>query len=295
MLPFWPSKNSYTGCAAVREGKNKLVDGFPFTFKHQRSTVHLNAPVSTALAATLTLLLGQERPSNRTSAPLSTGDSPLFAKRQAIETLPKRIRFTRGTRKSCGMFDWPIEELINTAEAHRRGASVPGVVGYGYTRSRMGLMNDFVIITELLQNYTDGYQWILAKPEEVERVIGAAFELLLSLNSSGIYHMDLWAANVMMCNDGVGATHAIDLENCFAAAPRFLSETLGFQLGFFYRREVGGLVGESAYDALVARALETCEGINRERFHAVYQMAKHHHIGRKERRDIFLSGRVVLG
>lgn len=279
----------------MREGNKKLVDGYPFTFKHQRSTVHLNAPVSATLAAALAELLSLERPSNRLSAPLQAGDEALFAKRQLLETLPKKIRFTRGTRKRCGMFDWPIEELINTTEAHRRGANVPGVVGYGYTRSRLGLMNDFVIITELLQGYTDGYQWMLAKPEDVERVIGAAFELLFSLNNSGIYHMDLWAANVMMCDAGVGATFAIDLENCFAAAPQFLSETLGFQLGFFYLREVNGLVGESEYDALVDRALEACEGVNRERFDEVYQMAKHHHIGRKERRDIFVSGRVVLG
>ncbi|MGE8439402.1 MAG: hypothetical protein ACN6P2_22965 [Pseudomonas palmensis] len=278
----------------MRKGKKKLVDGYPFTFKHRRSTVHLNAPVSTALAATLTLLLSQERPSNRASAPLSTGDSPLFAKRQALETLPKRIRFTRGTRKRCGMFDWPIEELINTAEAHRRGASVPGVVGYGYTRSRLGLMNDFVIITELLQNYTDGYQWMLAKPEEVERVIGAAFELLLSLNSSGIYHMDLWAANVMMCNDGVGATHAIDLENCFVQETEFLSETMGFQFGFFYLREVNGVVDEARYDELVNKALVAHTGVDKKRFTEVFQVAKHSHLGRKERRDVFARGLVNL-
>ncbi|WP_282361964.1 lipopolysaccharide kinase InaA family protein [Pseudomonas sp. PS01300] len=287
-------ENSYTGWAAVREGKNKLVDGFPYTLKHQRSTLHLKTPVSASTTEAFTQLLSQKRQAKRVSAPLPTGEQLLFAKRQVLETLPKKIRFARGTRKRCGMFDWPIEELINTAEAHRRGASVPGVVGYGYTKSRFGLMDDFFIITELLQNYTDGYQWILARPEEVERVIAAAFELMYSLNSSGIYHMDLWAANMMMCNEGVGATYAIDLENCFAQKNEFLSETLGFQFGFFFLREVNGFFDEARYDAKVELALKQYAGIDRERFRRVYQVTKHQHVGRKERREVFLRGVVPL-
>lgn len=191
------------------------------------------------------------------------------------------------------MFDWPIEELINTTKAHRRGANVPGVVGYGYTRSRLGLMNDFVIITELLQGYTDGYQWMLAKPEDVERVIGAAFELLFSLNSSGIYHMDLWAANVMMCDAGVGATFAIDLENCFARETAFLSETLGFQFGFFYLREINQLIEEIRYDALVEQAIRRYNNVDGDCFAKAYEHCKHQHVGRKERREVFLRGRVI--
>lgn len=294
MLPFWQSKNSYTGCAAVREGKNKLVDGFPYTFKHQRSTLHLKTPVSASTTEAFTQLLSQKRQAKRVSAPLPAGEQLLFAKRQVLETLPKKIRLARGTRKRCGMFDWPIEELINTAEAHRRGASVPGVVGYGYTKSRFGLMDDFFIITELLQNYTDGYQWMLARPEEVERVIGAVFELMLSLNSTGIYHMDLWAANVMMCNEGVGATYAIDLENCFAQDAEYLSETLGFQFGFFYLREVNGFIEEERYDALVYDALTAHSQVDRKRFIDTFQVAKHQHLGRKERRKVFLQGVIDL-
>lgn len=276
----------------MREGKNKLVDGFPYTFKHQRSTLHLKTPVSASTTEAFTQLLSQKRQAKRVSAPLPAGEQLLFAKRQVLETLPKKIRLARGTRKRCGMFDWPIEELINTAEAHRRGASVPGVVGYGYTKSRFGLMDDFFIITELLQNYTDGYQWILARPEEVERVIAAAFELIYSLNSSGIYHMDLWAANVMMCDVGVAPTHAIDLENCFATAPLFLSETLGFQFGFFYRREIYRYINENQYDALVAKELQSYEGVDQQRFATVYNQVKHRDVGRKERRTLFSQGRI---
>lgn len=275
----------------MREGKKKLVDGYPFTFKHQRSTLHLKAPVTASTALAFTHLLSQERRAKRVSAPLSSGELALFAKRQVLETLPKKIRFARGTRKRCGMFDWPVEELINTAEANRRGARVPAVVGYGYTKSRLGLMDDFFILTELLQNYTDGYQWMLARPEEVERVIAAAFDLLFSLNSRGIYHMDLWAANVMMCDEGLRATHAIDLENCFAATPKFLNETLGFQFGFFYRREIYRNIDEKHYDELVMNALRAYE-VDHGRFSAVYEQVKHQDVGRKERRGVFSLGRV---
>ncbi|WP_243667073.1 lipopolysaccharide kinase InaA family protein [Pseudomonas brassicae] len=278
----------------MRKGKKKLVDGYPFTFKHQRSTLHLKRPVSASTAKVFTQLLSQERLAKRVSAPLPSGEHALFAKRQVLETLPKKIRFARGTRKRCGMFDWPIEELINTAEAHRRGACVPAVVGYGYTKSRLGLMDDFFIITELLQNYTDGYQWLLAKPEEVERVIAAAFALMFSLNSSGIYHMDLWAANVMMCNDGTAPTCAIDLENCFSATAPFLSETLGFQFGFFYRREVYRYIDEQDYDERVRQALQAYQDVDHPRFCAVYEQAKHQDVGRKERRGAFSQGRIDL-
>lgn len=153
-------------------------------------------------------------------------------------------------------------------------------------------MNEFFIITQLLQNYTDGYQWLLARPEEAEQVIGAAFELLFSLNSSGIYHMDLWAANVMMCNEGIAPTCAIDLENCFSATPPFLSETLGFQFGFFYRREVYRSIDEKRYDALVRQALNAYQDVDHHRFNAVYEQVKHRDIGRKERRDVFSHGRI---
>lgn len=278
----------------MRKGKKKLVDEYPFTFKHRRSTLHLKAPVIASVAEALTQLLSQERQAKRVSAPLPLGEHALFAKRQVLETLPKKIRFARGTRKRCGMFDWPIEELINTAEAHRRGTCVPAVVGYGYTKSRLGLMDDFFIITELLQNYTDGYQWMLARPEEVERVIDKAFKLLFSLNSSGVYHMDLWAANVMMCDKGVGATFAIDLENCFVQETEYLSETLGFQFGFFYLREVNGLVDEAQYDAAVKLALQRYASVDLERFIKIYQVSKHRHLGRKDRRDVFLRGNVNL-
>lgn len=277
----------------MREGKKKLVDGYPFTFKHQRSTLHLKT-ASALDAEAFTQLLSEERQAKRVSAPLPSSVTPLFAKRQVLETLPKKIRFVFGTRQRSGMFDWPIEELLNTAEAHRRGACVPGVVGYGYTKTWAGLVSDFFIITELLQGYTDGYQRMLAQPEAVESVIAASFELLHSLNSNHIFHMDLWAANVMLCDHGEAPTHAIDLENCFAQEAPFLSETLGFQFGFFYNREVNKFISEARYDELTDLALTRYAGVDRARFDYAYTLSKHRDVGRKERRSFFLTGSTVL-
>jgi hypothetical protein len=271
----------------VLDDSKSLLDGYPFTFKHQRSTFHLKVPFNSVVAQAFEQLLSLNDLAKRTSAPIAGSAGSLFAKRQVLETFPKKFRFARGARKRCGMYDWPIEELLNTSEAHRRGARVPAVVGYGYTKSRLGLVKDFFIITEMLQGYTDGFQWMQSKPEEIHRVIEASFELLFSLNSNGIYHMDLWAANVMISNDGTAPTYAIDLENCFAQNTECLSETLGFQFGFFYRREVYRYITEAAYDALVESALAAYAGVDPNRFEQVYKQSKHLDVGRKERRFFF--------
>ncbi len=104
------------------------------------------------------------------------------------------------------------------------------MVGYGYSRSRFGLMQDFFLITELLIGHEDGLARIRKAPDAVHQVIEAAFELLYALHCQGITHMDLWAANVMLPKQG--KAQAIDLENSFSEPSNFFSETLGFSSAF---------------------------------------------------------------
>ncbi|WP_415757140.1 hypothetical protein [Pseudomonas sp. LT1P18] len=70
-------------------------------------------------------------------APLTSGDTPLFAKIQPLDTLKATVRVTFGKPQRNGRFDWPLEELINTLEAQRRGVQMPALQGFGYTKDRL--------------------------------------------------------------------------------------------------------------------------------------------------------------
>lgn len=233
--------------------------------------------------------IAQNANAKRISAPLACAQSQLFTKREKLDSLKKKLRMQRGRPKRNGMYDWTLEELINTREAARRGARVPRLVGYGYSRSKIGLMQDFFLITELLSDHEDGAARIRRAPEAVHQVIEASFELLHDLHCQGLTHMDLWAANVMLPKQG--KAQAIDLENSFSEPGDFFSETLGFQFGFFYFREIYRYITEADYDAAVECALaKYFPDVEHAAFNRVYALAKHQEVGRMERRKIFTRG-----
>ncbi|WAB99449.1 hypothetical protein OSW16_07310 [Pseudomonas putida] len=264
---------------------------YPHTLRHRSTTLHLQAPIAVHTRLAFERLIEQTASSKRVSAPLQCTQSLLFTKREKLDSLKKKLRMQRGQPKRNGMYDWSLEELINTREAARRGARVPRLVGYGYSRSRFGLMQDFFLITELLSGHEDGLATVRQNPEAVHRVIAAAFELLHALHCQGVTHMDLWAANVMLPEQG--KAQAIDLENSFSGPTAYMSETLGFQFGFFYYREIYRYITEADYDAAVECALaEYFPDVQRAAFNRVYALAKHEEIGRLERREIFTSGVV---
>ncbi|MGE8048804.1 hypothetical protein ACQKPT_10965 [Pseudomonas monteilii] len=64
------------------------------------------------------------------------------------------------------------------------------------------MMQDFFLITELLDDHVDGLSIIRATPEAVSAVIEATFELLHALQRRGVTHIDLWVANVMLPEQG---------------------------------------------------------------------------------------------
>ncbi|ORL66228.1 lipopolysaccharide kinase InaA family protein [Pseudomonas putida] len=266
---------------------------FPHVVKHQRTTLHFKAPLRPHTRHALERLIDQASRSKRISTPLDCPERAFFTKREKLDSLKKKWRVQRGRPKRNGMFDWPIEELINTQEASRRGARVPPLVGYGYSRSKLGLVQDLFLITQHLDEYHDGLAILRQSPEAIDNIIRAAFELLHALHSLGITHMDLWAANIMLPTQPDAQPQAIDLENSFHVPTDFLGETLGFQFGFFYFREVYRYITEADYDTQVEQALSHYfPHIDREAFERVYRIAKHQDIGRLERRDIFLTGTV---
>ena len=266
---------------------------YPVTLKHQRTTLHLQKELPTLTRQALKRMIDLTPDAKRVSAPLECASSRLFTKRERLDSFRQKWRVQHGTRKRNGMFDWSLEELVNTCEANRRGARVPGLVGFGYSRSKVGLIDDVFLITHRLDGYLDGYNWILAHPQAVNQLLDATFELLHALHAQGITHMDLWAANVMLPEQVGKPAMAIDLENSFSVPTAFFSETLAFQFGFFYYRHIYRFITEIDYDAKVKQAVERYFPQIREAdFKRVYEIAKHQDIGRLKRRDIFLEGKI---
>lgn len=263
---------------------------FPHTVQHRRTTLHLHGEIPAYTRVALERLIDSPPTAKRVSAPLDCQQSELFTKREQLDSLKKKLRVHLGNPKRSGIYDWAIEEMINTCEAQRRGARVPGLIGYGYRRSRLGLIEDFFLITQLLRDHVDGFTVIRREPDAIRPLIDAVFELLCSLHSDGIVHMDLWAANVMLPKEGDGPAQAIDLENCFYEPTNYFSEVLGFQLGFFYYREMYRYITEADYDSLVEAALDAYPTLNRPAFAETYDISKHQDIGRLERREIFHRG-----
>ncbi len=266
-------------------------DEYPHTLRHRDTTLHFQSPIAPHTRQAFEQLIEQTPSAKRVSAPLDCANSKLFTKREKLDSLRKKWRVQRGNPKSNGMYDWSLEELINTREAARRGARVPELKGFGYRRSKLGLIQDVFLITELLTDHVDGLNKVRETPRAVRQVMEAAFELLHALHAQGITHMDLWAANVMLPEQG--GAQAIDLENSFSGPTEYLSETLGFQFGFFYYREIYRYITEADYDAAVERALiQYFPEVQRAAFNRVYALAKHEDIGRLERRKIFTHGIV---
>ena len=274
-----------------------LQRDYPVTFVFGKTTLHLSEQLSIEARQALELLIKKRRMQrlNRASAPLAFGKTPLFAKVQPLDTLKAKVRVSLGKPMRNGRFDWPLEELMNTHEAQRRGVEMPPLKGFGYTRNRLGLTQEYFIITHLLDGYINGAQWLDRNPDGVETFVLAAFELLQSLSRKNITHMDFWAGNIMISERLQQPLKAIDFENCFAAQTSHFSETLGFQLGFLYRRDIYKLITEANYDRLVDDHIRQFPDLSRQKFDEVYHASKHEHIGRKQRREIFLKGNLIIG
>jgi hypothetical protein len=284
------------GSPLVLSSKTLQID-YPVTFTFGNTTLHLNEQPSGEARQALEKLITKRNAQKltRASAPLAAGKTPLFAKVQPLDTFKAKVRVTLGKPQRNGRFDWPLEELANTFEAQRRGVRMPSLQGFGYSKDRLGLTQEYFILTRLLDDHIDGVQWLKRNPDKVKDFILDAFELLDSLSRKNITHMDFWAGNIMIPETSRKPLQAIDFENCFASKTAHMSETLGFQLGFFYRRDIYKLITEADYDRLVDDYIRGLPGISRQKFDEVYHASKHEYVGRKQRREVFLSGRLITG
>lgn len=234
----------------------------------------------------------------RTREPLRRGvvrclsglHSRFFVKTVEIDSLPSRLRATFGWQRRGSGYIWPVAELINSVEAFRLGAPVPRVIGFGYRRRGVSLVRELFMVSELLEGYIDGLQWLQKPGAEFEPFLQRAFSLFRRLHELQIFHLDLWAGNIMFDPARSDDLRVVDLENCYIGSVPCFAEALGFQFGFFYYRFVKQHIDEARYDQLVAEALAAYPDIDAQRFSVIYGASKHRHISRKKRRGIILAG-----
>lgn len=272
---------------------SSVLQNFPSTLNHRNATIFITQSADdSAQQAIQDLIDTRYQLKDRVSAPLKGMENDLFAKSQPLDSLKPKLRVTFGRSKRDGTFDWPVEEVINTLGAQKRGAPVACLYGFGYRKSALGLIQEFFIFTQMLDGYLNGLEW-LKQERDIQSLISASFKLLHCLHDKGVVHMDFWANNVMVNLEQPTLAKAIDLENCFLTPSDFLSEVLAFQFGFFYRREIFRFVIEEDYDLMVMDELANYAGVDRERFDDVYAASKHENISRRARREIFHKGIVV--
>jgi len=270
---------------------------FPISHKIANATLNFSSKPASSVLEELAELIStpySKRPS-RTSLPMGREGEQLFVKLQRIATLPKKLRVMFGRPRRSGRYDWPLEELLNTVNAVELGIVTAAVVGFGVVRPTLGIVNEFVLMTEMLDGHVNGLQWLEANPLQVEAFVQSAFAKTIELHRKGLVHLDLWAANIMVPVEQGGPLRVIDMENTFTRKSEFCSETLGFQLGFFYKRDVERFIEEARFDELTLEFVKRFETVQMGQFMRCYEAAKHEHIGRKQRRKIFLKGELEVG
>lgn len=225
---------------------------------------------------------------------LSGAVSRLFVKTVEIDSLPSRVRVTYGLQRRAGGYDWPVAELMNTVEAFQRGVPVPRLRGFGYRRRGARMVKELFLISDMLDGYVDGRQWLSHPHLQIDPFLRSAFALFRDMHDKQVSHLDLWVGNIMLHPQNPGELKVVDLENCYIGQPVHFPEVLGFQLGFLYFRMVKQYITEARYDQLVEEALQAYPDIDRQRFECVYQLCKHHQTSRKGRRKLLLNGTLTV-
>jgi len=180
----------------------------------------------------------------------NTEGEHLFIKTTRIDSIPSKIRILFGLKRRLGIYDWPLAELQNCIQASERTEATPRLIGCGFVR-HFGLVSEMFLTYENLEGYIHGLAWIRRHPTQALLFAAEALQLLHRLNRKGVYHLDLWAANIMLPSGELSELKAVDLENCYVGETAYHSETLGFQLGFLYQFALREFVAEDEYDALV--------------------------------------------
>lgn len=223
-----------------------------------------------------------------------SGCNPLFIKASTLESFPSRLRTTLGLRRRSGLYDWPLEELNNHVAAQKRTNRLPRLLAYGLVQQRFGIVSEVFLSYEHLTNWIDGYQWLRMNPTRAQDFVQASLELITQLDRESIYHLDLWAGNIMIKDDDLSTLKAIDLENCFIGDNANMSATLGFQFALLYEHQTHRFINEAEYDHLVNIQLSKMPAVNLPKFRDFYEYFKHNGAHRKERYLIPKLGNIAI-
>lgn len=272
-------------------------DLFPYKISLSDLTLHLVDGYRVDILGRIRELIEERersRGSRRHSAPVVSPHERLFVKTASIGGLRSRVRVTLGRQRRRGGFDWLVAEFLNSVEARMRGVPMPRVKGIGYRRASSGLIKEVFLVSELLDGYVDGLEWLRRPGTDREVFLRRAFALMRLLYEKEVHHLDLWVGNLMVAVHEPQVLKVIDLENCYIGPTAYPEELLGFQFGFLYWRYVRDMVEESRYDALVQEALEAYGPLDEERFRRVYQVCKHQLTRRKVRHRLLHEGVLIL-
>ncbi|RYZ79508.1 MAG: hypothetical protein EOP06_27065, partial [Proteobacteria bacterium] len=99
-----------------------VLESFPTTLNHRNATVFTTCSTDDSTQQAIQDLIDtRHQLKDRVSAPLKGMENDLFAKSQPLDSLKPKLRVTFGRAKRDGTFDWPVEEVINTHRAQKRG------------------------------------------------------------------------------------------------------------------------------------------------------------------------------
>lgn len=228
---------------------------------------------------------------SRTTLEVQPPESRLFIKSSCLSGFQSRLRTTLGIERRKGGLDWEVAELLNTIRAEELQAPTARLLGFAY-RKRLGLVSNVSLIFEFLEHYLPSHQWLAQEADPVP-FLRNCFTLFRELHEKKIYHLDLWAGNVMV-SSRQESLRVIDFENCLHGATQHAPEVLGFMYGHFFQREINRYIDEPTYDRLVDEVMpKLC--IDPARFRHTYAVSKHEKIGRKERRLLHSHGLLVTG
>ena len=271
----------------------QLARNFPSQVKLAAIQIFTARTPSNELKTTLQRAFDELASSKRTRTTLEARlqENRLFIKSSRLTGFRSRFRTTLGIeRRKCGL-DWELAELLNTVRAQELQAPTARLLGFAY-RKQLGLVRDFSLIFELLEHYLPSHQW-LAQEVDPLPFLRSCFALFRELHEKQIYHLDLWAGNIMV-DSRDESLRVVDFENCVHGATHYEPEMLGFMYGHFFQREINRHVDEPTYDRLVKESISELS-IDPVRFKRTYNMSKHEKVGRKERHLLHRRGLLITG
>ena len=234
--------------------------------------------------------LASERFSRKTFE-VTLQENRLFIKSSRLTGFQSRLRTTFGIQRRKGGLDWERAELVNSIRAAELQVPTARLLGFAY-RKQFGLVSDIVLIFEFLENHVPSHHWLEQQTDPIP-FLKNCFSLFRELHEKRIYHLDLWAGNVMIdsCRKSL---RVIDFENCLVGATEFEPEIMGFTYGHFFHRELHRYIDEPTYDRLIGELISELP-IDATRFQNTYTISKHLKVGRKERHLLHSHGLLMTG